>query len=732
VIASMPILESALSIAAAGCPVFPCGADKAPVCAGGLKAATTDPTRIKSLFSISKTAMIGMRMGKPSGLIAIDIDPRHGGDEWFAAHRSDLPETRMHATMSGGLHLLFKSPAIEIRNSASRIAPGVDVRGEGGYIIVPPSPGYSIENPEAEVADLPTWLEALCRPAQVLAPSTPAPRPARTAAVQGDGTAYGRAALGRECDAIRCAPDGAKHATINLAGYSIGGLVTAGELVDVEAFPALSGALETLRPRCADYRAAEKTLRRAYEEGKGRPRDIPAMPVQAALDLSNIAPFLAKHADANTALQRAATSKPLPVSDEIMAVDGALKMFVDYCNATAISPQPFLALAAGITAIGALAGRKYRTPTNLRSNIYAVGVADSGGGKDHARQRLKDIFGAAGLTQYMGGEDIASGTAMMTALARHPCVLFQIDEFGDWLDDVLGPKSAPHRKQIAQRLKTLYSAAGNFVSGTEYADQTKMGRPREDIQQPHACMYGTTTPRQFWKAIAAGSLEDGLLARFLIFVTPESYPDKQRPTHIDPPADLVAAFKAIAEGSDDAPGGELAQLMLATTKPEPVTVPMTTEAMAAYEALDDYQLQRQRKSAGTYVTAIAGRLTENATKLALVKAVSRNPRAPVITGADMAWARTLTEHCVDTLLREASENVADTPYAKNMQTALRLIRKHSPATEYELVRKGWRIPSRERTEILMTLVQSGEVIAVRKEGGTGKGAPATRYSIGAA
>jgi hypothetical protein len=727
----MTLLDDALLISGDGWPVFPCGADKAPVCAGGLKAATTDPTRIRSLFSISRATMIGVRMGKTSGLIAIDIDPRHGGDEWFAAHRSELPETRMHATMSGGLHLLFKAPAIEIRNSASRIAHGVDVRGEGGYIIVPPSPGYTFENPGADIADLPAWLEALCRPAQAPAPSAPAPRPARTAPAQGDGTAYGRAALDRECDAIRNAPDGAKHATINLAGYSIGGLVTAGELGDAEAFPALSAALETLRPRCVDYRAAEKTLRRAYEEGKGRPRDIPAMPVQPAPDLSNIAPFLAKHADANAALQRAATSKPLPVSDEIMNVDGALKMFVDYCNATAISPQPFLALAAGITAIGALAGRKYRTPTNLRSNIYAVGVADSGGGKDHARKRIKSVLADAGLTQYLGGEDIASGAAMMTALARHPCVLFQIDEFGDWLGDVLGEKSAPHRKQIAQRLKTLYSAAGDFVSGTEYADQSRAsGKPREDIQQPHACMYGTTTPRQFWKAIAAGSLEDGLLARFLIFVTPESYPDKQRPTHIDPPADLVAAFKAIAEGADDAPGGEMAQLMLATTKPEPVTVPMTTEAMAAYEALDDYQLQRQRKSAGTYVTAIAGRLTENATKLALVKAVSRNPRAPVITGPDMAWARELATHCIDTLLREAGENIADTPYAKNIQAVTRLIHKHGPSTEYELFRKGWKIPSRDRAEILQALVNSCELIQVPQESGKAGGRPTIRYAIG--
>jgi hypothetical protein len=71
---------------------------------------------------------------------------------------------------------------------------------------------------------------------------------------------------------------------------------------------------------------------------------------------------------------------PLPVTADLMDVPGALKLFIDHCEATAISPQPFLALAAGITLIGTLAGRRYRTTTDLRTNIYAIGIADSGAG----------------------------------------------------------------------------------------------------------------------------------------------------------------------------------------------------------------------------------------------------------------------------------------------------------------------------------------------------------------
>jgi hypothetical protein len=138
------LLDAALALAATGLPVFPCGADKSPVCAGGFKAATCDPGRIRSLFSHSAARLIGVPMGPASGIIAIDIDPRHGGDVWLAANEANLPRTQRHRTQSGGIHLLFKDGGHGIRNSAGQIAPGVDVRGDGGYIIFPPSPGYTV------------------------------------------------------------------------------------------------------------------------------------------------------------------------------------------------------------------------------------------------------------------------------------------------------------------------------------------------------------------------------------------------------------------------------------------------------------------------------------------------------------------------------------------------------------------------------------------------------------
>lgn len=737
------LLDQALAIAATGVPVFPCGANKAPVCVGGFNRATCNPASIRALFAHRAAVLIGMPTGPASGVIVIDIDPRHDGNEWLEANRYRLPATRTHGTMSGGSHFLFNDSGHGIRNSAGvskngkGIAPGIDVRGAGGYVCIPPSPGYTITD-DAPRAEVPAWLVALCnQPREPVQAEALPPRKPRVAVAHGEASAYGRATLESACQDIRNAPEGIKSDTLNREAYSVGGLVSAGHIPQGEAIQALEDALRDLSARgtIKDMRAAERTLRAAFQQGMGRPRDIPDRPEAMAVDLSNVAPFLKQFEAANAALQRAATAAPLPVSNKLMDVDGALKMFVDYCQVTAISPQPFLALAAGITAIGALAGRRYRTKTNLRSNIYAVGVADSGGGKDQARKAIKKIFMDAKLTRYMGGEDIASGTAIMTALMRHPAMLFQIDEFGDWLGEVLSPKASPHKKQIAQRLKTLYSNANTFVSGTEYADQSKTGRAREDVEQPHACLYGTTTPSQFWRACAAGSLEDGLLARFLIFVSPESYPDHQKQEYKAPPAELVAAFQAIASGATPPGGGNLPEPhttpMIAGECDEPYLVPMTPEADAAYDAMSEHQLARLRKNAGSYITSIAGRLTENATKLALVRAISRNPRGPVINATDIAWGRALSEHCIDTLLREADENVAETPFARNMQQALKVIKQHGPCTEYEMVRKGWRVGEKERAEILRTLIGTGQILAIQQSGGDKAGKPTTRYNFAA-
>jgi len=143
---------------------------KHPRTINGLKDATTSTETIARWWGMWPDANIGLRTGRESGIVAIDVDPRHGGDD--ALHRlerehGELPATVTSMTGSGGLHLIYRHPGEPVKNSAGDIAPGVDVRGEGGYIVAPPSSHasgrpytWSVDGTpdEVELAELPDWL----------------------------------------------------------------------------------------------------------------------------------------------------------------------------------------------------------------------------------------------------------------------------------------------------------------------------------------------------------------------------------------------------------------------------------------------------------------------------------------------------------------------------------------------------------------------------------------------
>lgn len=161
----MTPLQHALECVARGWTVFPVSQDKAPRTPNGCKAASADPARIEAMHGEYGFVLIGIATGKASGLAVLDIDVKGGGTKWWQASRHRLPATRTHRTRSGGLHLLFGYPADgEVRNSASRIAPGVDTRGEGGYIVNWPAAGLPVLH-DAPLADWPAWLVPAPKPA---------------------------------------------------------------------------------------------------------------------------------------------------------------------------------------------------------------------------------------------------------------------------------------------------------------------------------------------------------------------------------------------------------------------------------------------------------------------------------------------------------------------------------------------------------------------------------------
>jgi DNA-binding CsgD family transcriptional regulator len=188
-IAVSGVLEAALGYARLGWLVFPvhtvlqsrdgpqcsCGRSdcssvgKHPRTKHGCRDATADPDRIKAWWHEWPEANIGIQTGEESGLVVLDVDPRHGGAESLArlekVHGS-MPETAEALTGGGGRHVLFRHPGEKIPNAVGFL-PGLDVRADGAYIVATPSVHasgrrYSWASPvDRALAPLPPWLSDL-------------------------------------------------------------------------------------------------------------------------------------------------------------------------------------------------------------------------------------------------------------------------------------------------------------------------------------------------------------------------------------------------------------------------------------------------------------------------------------------------------------------------------------------------------------------------------------------
>lgn len=148
---------AALAYAAAGLRVFPlhtpqpdgtcdcnrvCGSSgKHPRTRNGVHDATSDPDRIRHWWGLWPHANVGVATG--GGLVVLDVDEATGGFHAITAleaEHGELSPTWAVETGGNGLHLWFAvPPGHTVRNSASALGPGLDVRGEGGYVVAPPS-----------------------------------------------------------------------------------------------------------------------------------------------------------------------------------------------------------------------------------------------------------------------------------------------------------------------------------------------------------------------------------------------------------------------------------------------------------------------------------------------------------------------------------------------------------------------------------------------------------------
>lgn len=406
--------------------------------------------------------------------------------------------------------------------------------------------------------------------------------------------------------------------------------------------------------------------------------------------------------------------------------DSGLARFVRHVIAGAPSPQPWLTLGAALAMFGTVAGRRYAGPTDLRTNLYTIGICDSGGGKDTPLRAITRLMIDAGLAAKVGGSKIASGSGLVTAVTRQPSILFPLDEVGFLIASAADRKRAPkHVTEIIDNLTEFYSMADSTFLGTAYANDKE--KPREVIEQPCLSLFGVTTPGVFWGSLSSGNVLDGSLARMLIFQSENDYPDAQHNlARRDMPADLVELVQAIergAEGHIAFPIGEGPQQV-----PKPYTVPYADEEAAAYaRGMREEQIAMLRQHQGTNLTSIIARLAENAAKVALVRAIVACPQRPALTTADLEWGMKIARRSVASLMQAVKERVADNEAEARLKRLQGVIRDAGSAgMDHETVVAKARFMGTRRNlqDALDFLIEGGSVRLIetpRADGKAGRG-----------
>lgn len=273
------LLAAAVAAAARGWHVFPVLPDsKRPAIAGWPTRALADPRAVAEGWPASHN--VGIACG-PSQLVVVDLDTpkdellpapwdtaegvRDGGDVFaclLADHGQTWPATYTVGTPRGGWHLYFKwdQPSRTIRNSAGKLGPLIDIRGDGGYVLaggsVVDGRPYRVLDPAAPVAPLPPWLA-------VALGDPPPPQRRITVPTRRVGSAdkYTAAAVQAELFAVATASNGTRNDQLNRSAYALARFVTAGRLDPTDVADALLAAARTAG---LDDREATRTIQSAF------------------------------------------------------------------------------------------------------------------------------------------------------------------------------------------------------------------------------------------------------------------------------------------------------------------------------------------------------------------------------------------------------------------------------------------------------------------------------------
>lgn len=748
-------IEVALEYTARGWPVFPCrhvdeeffdtntGAfevrakAKSPLTSIGFKAASDTDFTVRDFWRRHPHAMIGVPTGAPIGAFVLDIDVKGevNGFDWLRQVQSAngrLPDTLTANTASGGQHLYFRH-VDGVRNRGA-LGPGVDVRGDGGYVVAPGSVmadgrRYVWIDPDEEIAEAPQWLIDLLIRREPDLPTTYEHRPL---AAQGDfNQHYVDAAIDAELSTLAGTPKGSRNNQLNDSAFALGTFVGAGALSRADA----EAGLASVYGQWDGIRLSRSTAKRGLDAGEKHPREVPA--AEPEEDLSpwlptkslaryrapapDIQPDPITPANDNEDEPTPPPMHPDPFTPE--AAGGLLGDIAQWVTETAIIPVPELSLSSAIALMAGLFGKKALTPTEAGVNVYITTLMATAGGKGHppkAIRRLAGTLGAEGQAAVVNG-DHTSYAAIERTLRRSPSTAIVMDEFGLTLQDVNAKHQSSVAASIRKFLLAVYDQANSLFDGRIYAS-AEAKKDAEPIQGPALTVLGMTTAETLYEGLTEASISDGFLNRFL-FVTTSGEDREIRPPKLKResgvPADLVARLKLAVEQFPVPPGGgniQAARKWIVSMEGEE-----EGDAYALWSDIFVWQHDPRWRGDARHLVA---RSAENTIRLATVRAISRRPGSPFVSRDDILWAWGIVYRSIGIIREGVRKHMSGTPAEALRKAIVAAVATSGGGLPYSKLMSKRGVSganSMQLADAILWLVSSGEIVDINGRVKPGQG-----------
>lgn len=387
-------------------------------------------------------------------------------------------------------------------------------------------------------------------------------------------------------------------------------------------------------------------------------------------------------------------------------------------------PVPEFATIGAIGVCSTLFGRRYSTPTGLGLNLYLIGIAGSGFGKDQPLKASQALLADAGMQHLIGPGDISSDSALEHVVRQRPCFVMPMDEIGVFLQATNGKNSGGFERRIRKVFLDLYTKGDGMWTGKQkvpvQGGRAVNDNAAEPVYNPNISILGMSTPTEFYAGISDQNLSDGMIGRMTVIAAKDRPRPREDRVPLIPPPSLVQEVKRVAQ-KYPASTGNLSgnNWRISTQRPQIYAVPWQDDTVRRrWMEIEEWQLAAIDEDHTK--DGVVGRAAEQTLKLATIRACSRQPEAPSVSLDDIEWGWAIVSASLWNIDSGVKEFMVDSDFDR----LCKLIMQHLEVAGGEISRavllrkKGMKKEPRLVEAAFQHLAEADEIYPVPKGRGT--------------